>query len=500
MNIIPASQLASNQEQKALIVGQMLAVGTATTEILIQDHPNDSSEDTLFGARSEIAGKVREFKKLNKATRLDILPIVDASGTQGTAVFTISGTATAPGSLFFTLGSEKNHRYEVSIAVDDTETVVGDALDVLTAADGDAPFTTANVAGTVTATAEQDGTLCNNWDIKVEGSVAGIAVALTGWTGGATDPTITTLLDAIANIRYQTIIWPSSFTIATLQADLDAKFNVNNNVMDGMGIQTILGTLSGGKSAVASLNSQSLCVVWNKTVDTATHKGAATPEIPDIISAQVGAERSLRLTEGANLTQFLTTVAPLDQFGGPHLGSLPYFNTQLPNLPIANEADVPYPEDQTEAEGNALSLIGPNSAHNATIMGAMVTTYLTDIGGDPDTSYKYVNFVDTISIMREFFVVNYRNNYAQTRLTDGDLKDGFDMANEGSIRTFSKRLYRSLADDALAQAGPAATKDFMDNLVVVVSVSAGTATITAAPLMVTQLRALLGTIQVKFSS
>ena len=48
--------------------------------------------------------------------------------------------------------------------------------------------------------------------------------------------------------------------------------------------------------------------------------------------------------------------------------------------------------------------------------------------------------------------------------------------------------------------GRLAKKDFMDNLIVVVSVSAGSATITAAPLMVTQLRAILGTIQVNFSS
>lgn len=498
LNIIPAQNLASVQDQKALIVGQMLAAGTATTEVLIQDHPNDSSEDTLFGQTSQIAGMVREFKKLNRLTRLDILPIVDASGTQGTAIFAITGTATEDGTLFFTIGSEINHRYQVDIISGDTAAEIGDALDVLTAADGDAPFTTNNVTGTVTATAEQDGTLCNFWDIKIEGSVAGIAVALTGWTGGATDPTLTTLLDAIANIRYQTIIWPSSFTITTLETDLDAKFNVTNDVMDGIGIQTIIGTLSAAKAAVASLNSQSLGVIWNVTVDTTTHKGAATPEMPDIMSAQAGAIRALRRTEGAPLTQFLTSAAPIDQFGGVHISSLPYFNTSLPNLPIANAVDFPSQEDQDEAESNGLALIGPNRAHNGTIMGPMVTTYLTDTGGNPDTSYKYFNFVDTASANREFFVNNYRDKYAQTRLTDGDLIAGKDMANEASIRAFSGELYDELAEEALTQAGAAAKRDFMDNLIVSLNLTTGTATITAAPLMVSQLRVFLGTIQVNF--
>lgn len=498
LNIIPASQLASVQEQKALIVGQMLAAGTAVSGDLIQDHPNDSSEDTFFGQTSQMAGMVREFKKLNKLTRLDLLPIDDASGTAGTAVFAISGTATEDGTLFFTLGSGINHRYQVDVLSGDTAAEVGDALDLLTAADGDAPFTTNNSTGTVTATAEQDGTLSNNWDIQIEGNVAGIAVALTGWTGGATDPTLTTLLDAIANLRYQTIIWPSSFTIATLKTDLDAKFNVTNNVLDGIGIQTILGTLSAAKSAVSALNSQSLGVVWNVTVATTTHKGAATPEMPDIFSAQVGAIRALRRTESAPLTQFLTSVAPIDQFGGVHISSLPYFNTSLPNLPVANAVDFPSPEDQDEAESNGLSLIGPNRAHNGTIFGAMVTTYLTDTGANPDESYKYWNFVDTASANREFFVNNYRDRYAQSRLTDGDLIAGKDMANEASIRAFSGELYDELAEEALTQAGRVAKKDFMDNLIISLDLITGTATVTAAPLMVSQLRVFLGTIQVNF--
>jgi phage tail sheath gpL-like len=500
LNIIPASQLATVEEQKALIVCQMLPAGTAVSEALIQNHPNDSSEDALLGQTSMGAGMVREFKKLNKITRLDILPIDDASGTQGTAVFTITGPATEDGTLNFIAASEENFNFEVDILDEDTETEIGDALVALINANADCPYTAANVTGTVTLTADQDGTLCNNWDIKVIGSVAGVGVALTGWTGGATDPTLTTLLDAIANIRYQTIIWPEVFTLTLLETVLDARFNVNNNVMDGIGIQTLKDTLANLQIATASLNSQSLCVIGNKLVNKTTHIGGATPEMPDIISAQVGAIRALRLTEEANLTQFLTTVAPDDQFGGVHIASLPYFNTLLPNLPIANAVDFFDQDDQDTLEDNAVSLIGPNRAFNGTIMGPMVTTYLTDNGGNPDTSYKYVNSVDTISAMREFFVVNYRSRYAQTRLTDGDLIANKDMANEGSIRAFSGELYDQLAEEGLAQAGRVAKKDFMDNLIVVVSISAGTATITAAPLMVTQLRAILGTIQVNFSS
>ena len=498
LSIIPASQLASVQEQKVLIVGQQLAAATATSGALIQDHPDDSTEDTLFGRRSHIAGMVREFKRLNKRSQLDIIPLDDGSGTQGTCVVDASGTATETGSITVTVGSGATHSKVISITSGDAATAVGDAIVAAFDADLDAPFTSANTTGTVTFTSEHDGTLCNSWDVKVEGTVAGIAVALTGWTGGATDPTLTTLFDVIANIRYQTIIWPASWTITTVETELDARFNLTNDVQDGVAIQTIKGTLSSLKAAVASLNSQSLVVFGNKTVDSSTHKGSATPEMPDIISTQIGAIRSLRLTASAPLTQFLTSTAPNDQFGGPEIASLPYFNTALPNLSIANAADFFSATDIEELTNNAISLVGPNRAFNGTIMGEVVTTYLTDNGGNPDSSYKFLNSVDTISTIRDFYFANYKSRYAQTRLTDGDLIAGRDMANEGSIRAFTGRLYDELADDALVQAGSVAKKDFMDNLVVSLSISTGTATITMAPLLVSQLRTLVGTIQVNF--
>lgn len=499
-NIIPASELASVQEQKVLIVGQMLAAGTATSGDLIQDHPNDSSEDTLFGQNSHIAGMVREFKKLNRLSQLDIIPLDDASGTAGTAIAAITGPATEDGSIDVIVGSDINHKYTIDITSGDSATDIGDAIDTAVAADGDAPFSSTNVTGTVTFTSEHDGTLSNFWDIQIVGSVAGVGITLTGWTGGATDPTLTTLFDVIANIRYQTIVWPSSWDITVVESELDSRFNVTNNVLDGVAVQVITGTLSSIKAAVASLNSQSLAVFGNKTVSTTTHEGAATVEMPDVQASQIGAIRALRLTERANITQFVTTSASLDQFGGTSIASLPYHNTALPNLPVADPVNFFSQEDLDELSTNGVAMIGPNRAFNTTIFGETVTTYLTDTGANPDTSYKFVNTVDTASTIREFFFVNAQSRYAQTRLTDGDLIAGRDMANEQSIRAFFNELYAELADDALTQDGSAAKKDFDDNLVIAVDVSAGSATITSAPLLVGQLRVILGTIQINFGS
>jgi phage tail sheath gpL-like len=498
LSIIAAAQLAGVQEQKVLIVGQMLAAGTATSGELIQDHPNDGSEDTLFGRASHMAGMVREYKKLNKISQLDLIPLDDAAGTNATAVATITGPATEAGSLIFSVGSEKNHKYTIAVADADTATDIGDALEAAITADLDAPFSAANVAGVVTITSEHDGTISNAWDIRTSGTVAGVAVALTGWTGGATDPTLTSVLDVIANIRYQTILWPNSYDITVVEDVLNTRFNSTNDIKDGVAIQVVKGTLASLKSAVSSLNSQSLCVVGNKTVDTTARKGTATAEMPDVIAAQIAAIRALRLTQDAQLTQFLTTVSRLDQFGGISLASLPYFNTSLPNLPVSLPNDFFTETELDEMRDNGLSVIGPNRAFNGTIFGEFVTTYLTDTAGNPDTSYKFLNTVDTASVIREFYFENYKSKYAQTRLTDGDLIAGRDMANESSIRAFTKQLYDELAEDALVQAGSTAKKDFDTNLIISADISTGTVTINMAPLLVTQLRAIIGTIQINF--
>lgn len=502
-NIVPASQLAGVTEQKTLIVGQMLSAGTATAGDLIQDHPDDGSEDTLFGARSHVAGMVRNFKRENKISQLDIIPLDDAGGaTQGDCEIVFTGPATEAGTLYVTVGSEQDHRYAVGVASADTATDIGDALEALITADGDAPFTAdaTTTPGTCTITAENGGTLCNDWGLKIEGSVAGVGYTLTGWANGATDPTLTSVLDVIANIRYQTIVWPSVYDITVVGDVLDARFNVTNNVMDGVAIQGYSDTLSNLKTYVSTLNSQSLVVCGQSTVSTTDRIGPATFEFLDTMAAQIAAIRALRLTEDANLTRYLTTVAARDQYGGIAIGSLPYFNTALPNAGIANPADEFSQEDYLELRNNGVATYGPNRAFNGTIFGEMVTTYLTDNAGNPDESYKFLNTVDTASIVREFFFENCKRRYAQSRLTDGDLLPGRDMANEASIRAFFNELYDELADEALLQKSGEAKKDFNDNLLITVTVSEGKVEVNSAPWLVGQIRVILGTIQINFGN
>lgn len=500
-SIIPAKQLAGITSQRVLITGQMLAAGSAVAGQLYQDFPSDGSEDTLFGAGSQLAGMVREFKLINKVSALDVLPIADAAGTKGTGVITFAtASATADATIYVNIVSKVRARVEVAILSGDDQTDIALAVKTAILALGNyakLEFVVDVALGVLTATASNFGTLCNDWGISIEGDIPGVTAAITAWTGGATDPTLTSIFDAIGDTRYQTMLWPSAWDLTVVETLLNARFNLANAVSDGVAVQVKADTLANLKT-YADQNSQSVVIPGVKKIDGTILKGPATLESPDVIAAQICAIRALRFTNQAVLTQYLTTLAPRDQFGGSALASLPYFNTALPGLPVADIGNDFSEEDLTELSENGLSVIGPNKAFNGSIFGEFVTTYLTDGAGNEDLSYKFLNTVDTASVIREFFFVNMKTRYAQTRLTAGDLVEGRDMTNASGIRAFANELYDSLANEAITQKGRAAKKDFNQNLVITVTVSTGTVTMDMAPLQVGQFRIAIGTIQINF--
>lgn len=499
LNIAGAASVSALSAHRTLLVGQMLA-GTATAGDLVSNMPSNGEEDAYFGITSHMAGMVRAYKALNEYSVVDVLPIADASGTAGTGVITLTGTAaTAAGSLTLSFGSEKDYSVTLAVAIDDTPTNLGDAATTAFGLLTNAPFVVSNIAGAITATCEHDGTLCNEWGVSLTGSAVGITTATTAWTGGATDPTLTSILDAIGDTRYNTIVWPSGWDLAVVETLLDARFNVANDVRDGVVIQVKTDTLS-SLETYADQNSQSVVIVGQKKVVGTLYKGPQNLEMQDVTAAQIAAIRSLRMTPDAPLTQFLTTVAANDQFGGEALASLPYFNTVMPNMPIGLAAHEFTSVEYAEMPDNGLTAVGNNKAASGVIFGEFVTTYLTDGAGNPDTDFKYLNTVDTLSVIREFYFNNLKSRFAQSRLTDGDILVGRDMVNEATIRAFCVELYIILSGNALTQAGQTALKDYKDNLSVVVDVAAGTATINQAPLLVSQLRGIVGTINLNLGA
>jgi phage tail sheath gpL-like len=503
ITILPATGTISNEPQKVLFVGQMLT-GTATAGALTTGIGNAGEEDALFGKTSMIAQMVRQARTLNKVTQFDAIALADnGAGVAATGTVVVTGTATETGTFTLKIGSGANYAFEIAVTSGDTATAVGAAIDTAVALATNAPFTSANVTGTVTFTAANKGEVGNNFAYKVEGAVAGISIALTVPVNGATNPALTNIFDVIADERYQTIVWPNTYTLSTLTTELDARFNVSNDILDGVGITTQMDTFSNLQTAGNAENSQSLVILGNKILTDTAHKGGALLEFDDVLSSKLAALRALRLTPGASISQFvIATNGAKDAFGGSAIASLPYFNTPFPSLDLI---DIGKGFSKTEVESlktAGVARLGNNKTRTSIIADEIVTTRKTDTAGNPELTFKFLNQVDTSVNIREFFFNNLKAEYAQTRLTTGDLQPNRNMANQASIESFLDGLYTLLSkeDYVLTQAGETALQYFKTNRTVTLDLSDGSVDITMTTPIVTQLRTINATIQIAFST
>lgn len=506
INIIPAASTISNEPQKVLFIGQKITAGSAAAGELEANIGNSGEEDALFGVTSMLAQMIREARTLNGVTQFDAIPLDDAGGgvdATGTIAFVGGGGATEDGTLFITIGSGLNYTLSIAVTSGDSITDIGDAVDTAVAALTDAPFTSANAVGTVTFTAVNAGTVGNGFALKVVGSVAGITTTVTGFASGATDPVLTSLFDVIDGERYQTIVWPGGYVTTELTMLLDARFNVSNDVLDGVGVLTLSDTFSNIQTAANALNSSSITMLGNKILSDAQHKGGALLEFPDVISAKFAAVRSLRLTDGANISQFvISTNGARDSFGGAAIASLPYFNTPFANLSIIDRGKGFSATEIASLLTAGASTLANNKTRTSIIAGEIATTRKTDAAGNVETTFKFLNAVDTSSAIREFYFNNLRARFAQSRLTEGDLQPNRNMANQAVIESYLDGLYQQLSgeDFVLTQAGDTAVNFFKNNRTVSLDLETGTVTINMKVPIVTQLRTIVATIQIAFSS
>lgn len=501
-NILPDQVAVGLAPQRVLIVGQKTAAGTATSGQLVENILNDNSENTLFGEDSLIAAMVRAYKEENKITAVDAIPLDDAGGaTDATGTVVFSGTATEAGTLVVTVGSDKNHKYEIAVANGDTATVIGAALETAVNADTKAPADAANVTGTVTMTAVNGGEEGNNIGLRVTGSVAGITHSVTAMSGGATNPTLTNILDVVGNRRYQSIIWPTSFSTTELESFLNSRFNVNNNVLDGVGFLSVTDTFANLLTA-SNENSQSISRHVNQLINETSYKGSAIFELDSVVISRFVALRALRQTEDSNLTGIVVTTASRDQFGGAALASLPYHNTPISNLPII-DIDKEFTQIEIDQLNDAgVWVMQNNQPANELIVGDVVTTYKNNAAGVPDPTYKFLNVVDTASAIRELYVNRTRQRFAQTRLTLGIKRPGRDEADKPMVEAFLDGVFQDLASPeyTLVDDGEQALQFYKSNRTVEFDKVEGKVTISMLMPIVTQVREIQGTIQISFSN
>ena len=496
-NLNSAQTAATVGDRKVLLIGQMVS-GTATSGALNEGLLSDADFNDKFGRTSQIAKAGRAVIKELSVTRIkptvDVIALSDnVSGVAATGSVAFSGTATAAGSIIVYVDSF-NRKYSLTIASGDTATTIGAALAAAITADLDAVVTASNSTGTVTLTAVNAGTQGNTIGIKVVGSVAGITTTLTAFSGGATDPSLTSLFDVIDGARYTRIVYPHEWGVSTLTTETESRFNVDNKILDGVGITCEIDTYANVKANADSYNQKTLGYIFNAKVSESGHVGGAIFESPLVIAATFAA-LEMRLTKGANTSSIVTNG---QNIGGSFFGAIPYHNTPFINLPTIETGHDCTDAEATELENAGVILLRNNPANTVLICNEAVTTYKTNTLGAVDTTYKYLNSVDTLSLVREYFFNNIKADLSQHILTTGELIAGRPMINKEGFIALMMGYYATLSgyngDNSyvLLRSSEADREAFRDSLESVdITLSTGTITAESIANIVTQVRNII---------
>ena len=136
--------------------------------------------------------------------------------------------------------------------------------------------------------------------------------------------------------------------------------------------------------------------------------------------------------------------------------------------------------------------MGNNKSNDTLLLSSIVTTYKRDSLGNTDTSWKYLNYVDTASVAGEYYFNNAKRDFAQTRLTNGGATSGYSIANEDTIRAAFLRYYDALSSTKYLalESGREARKYFDENLSISINLLSGVVTVNDISNMVSQLRTI----------
>jgi phage tail sheath gpL-like len=239
--------------QKTLIVGQRLASGSVVANTPV-DVFSDVDAATFFGRGSIAHLMARSALQANNYLALTMIALDDAGGSIAAAgTVTLTGPATGGGSLVLNVGDQQ---VVIAVSAADTPTIIAAALVAQIGKQPDLPVTASAVAGVVTLTAKNKGTLGNAIKFSASTTAAGVTAAVVAMAGGATDPAIATALATVFAAGHNVIItaWNDTVNLTALRTHLD---NVSGPLEQrgAIGIYAHTGTLAQSTTLAASINS-----------------------------------------------------------------------------------------------------------------------------------------------------------------------------------------------------------------------------------------------------
>lgn len=221
-----------SQNKRTLLVGQKLTAGTAPVNVAQLVSTTDQAK-TLFGVGSMLARMHAKYRAQDPFGEVWCIAVADAgAGSQATGTITVTGPATAAGTVCLYIAGQK---VTVGVAANDAANTIAAAINTAINAATDLPVTSTVATNVVTLTCRWKGATGN--DITVLDSFrgnaggeflpAGVSLAYSGsglLTGGATNPTLTgSVITAMGDEEYDYVIHP--YTDSTSLDAFQTEFN-----------------------------------------------------------------------------------------------------------------------------------------------------------------------------------------------------------------------------------------------------------------------------------
>lgn len=222
-----AIQGSSKMPHHVLVIAQKTGDGTGTA--LEPFEATNADQVRAKAGPGSIAHMIasRLFQN-NRTTKTTFVLQDDEAGTASAHTITVTGTATAAGTIALMVGGV---RVPVSVASGDTNEEIATAINAALVADVDKlPFTSAVATNVVTLTAKNVTTLGDQIDIRDsfyqgEELPAGVSLAYLNSVNGTTDPDITEAWAVLGDTHYTVWVTASndSSNISALKAELASR-------------------------------------------------------------------------------------------------------------------------------------------------------------------------------------------------------------------------------------------------------------------------------------
>jgi phage tail sheath gpL-like len=436
----PSQANTATELQRSLLIGQILASGSAVADIPVIVQSLAQVVD-LCGAGSMLAAMAARYLTIDQFGPLYILPLKDnTAAVAAVSTLTVTGAATASGTINLYIAGTL---VQAAVYVGDTPTAVAAALTAAIAANANLPCAAAAAAGVITLTAKNKGLAANDIDLTLnylgpmggEYPVPGVGITIVKFAGGTANPLLVDALGNLLDTTFDFIGMPYNDT-ASLNAmeeflsDAIGRWAWNEALYGGA-FCAYRGTLGQSIAFGETRNDQHMSVMPFQ----------GSPDAVWIWAAEVTAwcAASLRVDPGLPL-QYITTTLKAPQIADRW--SLGERNTLL-------------------YSGLSSFRVGDD---NSVIMERMATTYQKNAAGATDNSY-----LDVETMYGLMFVARDLTNYLLTRYARKKLVSDTTVILAGSncvtaplIRASIISEYRVLEADGYVQN----SATFAKNLVV----------------------------------